>query len=93
MRTSELTSFDVKSRDTGTTLTANVEDALDLSAIAELSEQQIPGLTRDELIRLIQASQLLFPESELGSQLDLCDRPSLERLAHLARRRCRHRVY
>ena len=66
-------------------------DALDKSAIVELSATLIDKMTRNELIRMIRASELpsmLGPE--LQQRLEFQDGDTLVRLAHLAWRYCQN---
>lgn len=66
-------------------------DALDKSAISELSREVIHGMTHDELVRMILAGELRFlQEAGHCSKLSRYDRDTLTRLAFLARRRCQH---
>ena len=64
-------------------------EALDKSAVAELSATLINAMTRDELVRMIRVASLpvlLCPD--LDRHLPFYDRETLTRLAYLARRCC-----
>jgi len=63
-------------------------DALDQGTIAELAWMRIPDMSRDELVRVIQNAHLPFLSDEVCAHLPFHDRPTLERLANLARRCC-----
>jgi len=64
-------------------------DALDKSAIVELSATLIDKMTCDELIRMIRVSELPSMRGpELQQRLEFQDRDTLVRIAHLARRYC-----
>lgn len=67
--------------------------AWDKHAVAELSIDAISQMDAVELVRAIRASDLaLIGEDQAGS-LQQLDRPTLERLTHLARRCCRNQGY
>lgn len=69
---------------------SNTADALDDTAIADLSPLHISRMTRGELVRVIKAARLpLLTSSE---HLEFRDRETLERLVHLARRCCHNRT-
>lgn len=68
-------------------------EALDKASVAELSARTIAGLTREELARVIRAAELPLLNRHDGDRLELLNRETLERLAHLARRCCRHQGY
>lgn len=63
------------------------EEALDPATVAELSSRQIARMTRDELARVIRVGR---PPTG-GLRPEYLDRPTLERLAHLARLCCQRR--
>jgi hypothetical protein len=65
-------------------------EALDKESIAEASSRQISRMTRVELARLVLASPLPGLRADLHEHLYYLDRPSLERIAHLARLCCRN---
>lgn len=69
------------------------EEALDKGIVAEIPSSQIPRMTRDELIRMVRAVHVVLPQPHVADKLELCDRRTLERLAHLARRCCRNQGY
>ena len=60
--------------------------------IATLSIRAISSMSRDELIAVICAADLPLVDARKRRHLPFMDRPSLERLAHLARRCCRTRA-
>jgi hypothetical protein len=68
-------------------------DALDKSAIAELSPIQITRMTCSELVRVIQAAQMALLSRDISDQVELYDRETLARLVYLARRCCRNQGY
>jgi len=69
-------------------------EALDKSSIAELSTSRIDGMTSEELAKVIRTAALSASfRSDLQPRLDLCDRETLRRLAHLARRCCLNQGY
>lgn len=55
--------------------------------IAKLSAEQIRRLSREELVRVVRSSRIPVR----SGRLEYLDRPTLERLAHLAKLSCRHR--
>jgi hypothetical protein len=63
------------------------------SSIASLSALQISRMSDHTLVELISLVQLYLPQSIVCHRLRLCDRPTLERLAFLARRICRNQGY
>lgn len=69
-------------------------EALDKSSISELSTNAINGMTCDELVRMIQVSELPRESFlDLKRRLRFYDIETLKRLAHLARRCCQNRGY
>lgn len=70
-------------------------EALHKSSIAELSAALIAEMTCEELCRVIRAADLpTLGGIDIDGRLTFYDRPTLVRLAHLARRCCqtlRHR--
>jgi hypothetical protein len=67
------------------------EDALDKQMIAELPDDVIAALTRDELLRLIQAAAVpVLNRAELADRLPFYEHALLVRLAHLARHCCQN---
>ena len=67
--------------------------ALDKSAVAALSYSAIMSLTREELIRVVEAADLPMVVPHTRDHLQYLDRVVLERMAHLARRCCRRQGY
>lgn len=57
------------------------------ATIARLSAERIRQLSRSELVRVVRVSQIPVR----SGRLDYLDRPTLERLAHLAKLTCCHR--
>ncbi len=66
---------------------------LDKTRVAEIPVGLISELTRAELIRLIEVAELRLVDARTRARLPFLDRPTLERLAHLARRSCRNSGY
>lgn len=67
-------------------------EALDKSAIAELSAGLIDRMTCDELVRIIRAAEVpVLGRPDLYGRLPFYDRETLQRLAHVARRCCQMR--
>ncbi|WP_232100917.1 hypothetical protein [Gimesia fumaroli] len=68
------------------------EEVLDHTLIADLSNEQIHQMTREELVRVILAAKLDF--LDLGGQhrVSCFDRVILERLAYLARFCCQNQM-
>jgi hypothetical protein len=67
------------------------EEPLGAQEIAELPGRVVHLMTREELIRLIQAARNLLPSCRCPTeQLSLRDRPTLERMAWLARYACQN---
>lgn len=63
---------------------------LDREEVARLTNREIERMTRIELIRAIRAMDPTLPQPDVIDRLAYCDRPTLERLVHLARFTCRH---
>jgi hypothetical protein len=63
------------------------------AAIAELSLAEIRRMTQDELVRVVQTVRMSFLEDDDLERLHYLDRPTLLRLAFLARRTCRNQGY
>lgn len=82
----------VRSR-TGPDARREPREALDKATIAELSHRRLEQMTRDELIRLIRASELPILRCRDDERLEYLDRRTLLRGAHLARRCCRNQGY
>jgi len=61
--------------------------------VAELSNQDISGMTREEMIAVIRAAQLPFLESDSSRRLEFLSDEALQRLVHLSRRCCRNQGY
>lgn len=68
-------------------------EALDKPMIAALSHAHIYNMTNKELVRVIQAADLQIPNRALHQNLEFQNRATLERMAFLARRCCRHSGY
>ena len=66
--------------------------ALGIFTIAERPDSAIRGMTSDELVRLIHASDLPLYRVFAGQCLKLKDRETLLQLAFHARRACQHRT-
>jgi len=58
--------------------------------IATLSSRQINQMEDDELCRVIRAACLSFMSKQTESRMPLQDRPTLVRMAFVARRNCQH---
>ncbi len=69
------------------------ERPLDKSTVAEIPSGLISRMSREELIRVIQAAELPLLNARTRERLPYLDRMVLERLAHLARRCCRNQGY
>ena len=67
-------------------------EALDLDAIAGLSNVTVARMTRDELVRVICAADLPLPTGYDADRLRLQNQSTLARLAFLARLACHNRV-
>jgi hypothetical protein len=72
--------------------TGPASEALDDSLIAELPDDVIARMTRDELVRVIRAADLPLPTGYDADRLRLQSQRTLARLAFLARLACRNRV-
>ena len=55
--------------------------------------QEVTDMSEDELTQVIRAVSLPFVRDEVEDRLEYLDREPLERLAYLARRRCRNQGY
>jgi hypothetical protein len=62
------------------------------TAVANLCDQRIALLSRNEMIALIAACQHLWTEEDLTGRLPFADDKLLRRLAYLARQCCRARA-
>lgn len=67
-------------------------EALDLHTIAELSDEVVARMTRDELVRVICAGGVPLASDFNAERLRLQHRNMLQRLAYLARHACRNRI-
>lgn len=77
-----------KAKHGGSTQLDNCE-ALDKSSVAELSVTLIAEMNCEELCRVIRAAELpTLGGIDIDGRLTFYDRPTLARLAHLARRCC-----
>src|SRR5579872_4775328 len=65
----------------------------DRPSVAKLAIGTIAEMSREELIRVINGSDLPLVNSSNRQRLKYLDRASLERLAQLGRRRCRNQGY
>ncbi len=70
-----------------------VETFWDKRDIAELSSTQIARMTRDELLRIVRDARMELLHRDIADHIELYDRETLQRLAHLARRCCRNQGY
>ena len=68
-------------------------EALDKSAVAAIPIGAITAMTREELIRVIEAADLPVLGPLVSDHLLNLERETLERLAHEARRCCRNQGY
>lgn len=68
-------------------------DALDKAVISEISAMLIARMTDEELIRVISAGGRPFLDRGTWPHLEYLDRPTLERLAYLARHCCQNGGY
>jgi len=68
-------------------------DTLDKRGIAELSSLQIAEMSRHELIDVVRSAQMELLHRDITDHVELYDRETLKRLAHLARRCCRNQGY
>lgn len=74
--------------------TAECEESLDKSSVAELSAAVLVEMTPAELITVIRAAKLPgYVDSNFDRHPDRYDRPTLLRFAHIARRSCRNQGY
>lgn len=69
------------------------EESLDKATIAALPAMTIQQMNREELVRLIEATDLPMARGERSQHLLDTDRNALLRLAYLARRCCRNQGY
>jgi hypothetical protein len=69
------------------------EYGFDKPAVAGLAIGMISTMSREELIRVIDGADLPLINSRNRQRLKYLDRPSLQRLAQLARRCCRNQGY
>jgi hypothetical protein len=69
------------------------DEALDKAAIAEIPTGLFSQMSREELIRVIRASELPLVDARTLERFQYLDRATLQRLAHLARRCCRNQGY
>ena len=69
------------------------EQGFDKPAVAGLAIGMISKMSREELIRVIDGADLPLINSRNRQRLKYLDRPSLQRLAQLARRCCRNQGY
>lgn len=69
------------------------EEALDKATISALPAMVIQQMNREELVRLIEATDLAIIRGERAQHLMNMDRNTLLRLAYLARRCCRNEGY
>jgi hypothetical protein len=67
--------------------------ALDKSVVAGIPYAAIAAMTREELVRVIEAADLPVLGPRASDRLPYLKRTILERLAHLARRCCRNQGY
>lgn len=67
-------------------------EALDHTLIADLGNDQIRRMTREELERVIQAANPAFLNQSCQKRLPYLNRVALERLAFLARFCCRNQI-
>ena len=68
-------------------------DHTDKATVASLSPPEISQMTCAALVRVIRSAGLPFVRSDIDGRLEGYDRPTLERLAYLARRCCRNQGY
>ncbi len=69
------------------------EPALDKSTVADIPSGLVSQMSREELIRVVQAAELPLLRARTRERLPYFDRTTLERLVHLARRCCRNQGY
>tara|TARA_R110002095_G_scaffold111981_1_gene97820 strand:- start:8082 stop:8360 length:279 start_codon:yes stop_codon:yes gene_type:complete len=67
-------------------------EALDYTLIADLSNEQVRRMTREELARVIQAAHPTVLSEDCRQRLLYFDRGTLERLAFLARYSCQNQI-
>lgn len=72
--------------------TGSAEEALDADTLAELDDATLAAMARDELARVIIASGHPWRVDGLEAQLPYADRPTLLRMAFLARMCSRHQL-
>lgn len=63
------------------------------SDVASLFADSIPKMDREELLEVIQASQLPWIDQAAVRRLELADRPTLVRIAQIVRHSCRRQGY
>ncbi len=71
---------------------AEQAEALDQTLIADLPDEQIHQMTREELVRMIQAANPVFISERCRKRLPYLDQDALERLAFLARFCCQNQI-
>lgn len=71
---------------------AEQEEALDHSLIADLSNEQIQQMARDELVRVILVANLDYLDLGSPYRVNHFERNILERLAYLARFCCQNQM-
>lgn len=71
----------------------DMELSFDKSAIAALTTTELGAMSCQELATVVEAADVPMLSSQTRQRLSLMDRATLERLAHLARRCCRHQGY
>lgn len=69
------------------------EHLLDKSTVAEIPSGLVSKMSREELIRVVQAAELPWLTPRSRERLLYLDRMVLERLAHLACHCCRNQGY
>jgi len=79
-----------KIRETRTRPSVGWNEALDKFVVAAIPYAAITEMTREELIRVIEAGDLPVLGPRVSDHLPYLERKILERLAHLARRGCRN---
>lgn len=67
-------------------------EALDHTLIADLANEQIRQMVREELMRVIHVANPSVLNADCRQRLHLFDRVTLERLAFLARYCCQNRI-
>jgi hypothetical protein len=63
------------------------------STIASLTAIQISRMNSETLVEVVELVRPDLPQAIVRSRLELCDRPTLERLTYLGRRICRNQGY